>query len=454
MLKAKQTTYKHSELKAQYKEVAILSIPIILYHFIEMLFPFFNTNFAAKIGKTELASLAIANSAFITLMGFGWGIISIIGINTSEMIGKNLQHRIGINLKAAIPNIIILGLILMSILYNIEHVWRYCKQDTEVVKIATLYNKGIMWGIIPDLLKYAIFQYCINLGFTRVILITHIIYLPILFFINNFFIWEYKGQGLGMLGLGLGTAITYWLMFFSIFIYIFLQKKIRASLQFKYSFAEYQETIKRQIKEGVPIGLMFMLEILFFSVIALFLGAISQDALAAFQICGQWIHLFIIATYGFAEVIAILVSRSFATNDTQKIKTYYKICLKFSLITSIIGALLFVFLPENLIAFDINIYDLKNKAVVQLAKQFFAFNAIILCLDCMRIILTSALRGMNFASYALKIGTVSFWVLGLPICYILTFILKLGAIGVFIGMILIMLINIFFAKAKFLQVVR
>lgn len=76
--------------RAEYKEIIKLSIPIILCHFIEVLFPFFNTNFAASIGKNELASFAIANSAFITLMGFGWGVITIVGINTSEMIGKSL----------------------------------------------------------------------------------------------------------------------------------------------------------------------------------------------------------------------------------------------------------------------------------------------------------------------------------------------------------------------------
>lgn len=437
-----------------YKETLKLSIPIILSHFIEVLFPFFNTNFAASLGKIELASLALANSAFITFMGFGWGVITVVGIHTSEMLGKNLKYRIGINLKAAIPNIILLGLLVMFILYNIGHVWLYCKQDPEVVKMADLYIKAMIWAVIPDFLKYTLFQYCINLGYARVSFITNVIFLPVLFLINHFFTWEYNGHGLGMLGLGIGTAITYWLMFLTIFIYILSKQDIRVSLIIKFNFVEYQEVIRKQILEGVPIGLMLMLEILFFSIIALFLGRMGKDILAAFQICGQWIHLFIIATYGFSEVVSILVSRSFAANNIYKVIAYYKICLQFALIPALIGAVCFILFSEKLIAFDLNIYDAENKIVVQAAKKFFAFNALILCLDCIRIIITSAIRGMNFSSYALKIGIVSFWILGLPLSYFLTFTLKVGAIGVFISMIIIMIINIVCAQIKLNSIIR
>lgn len=227
-----------------------------------------------------------------------------------------------------------------------------------------------MWAVIPDFLKYAIFQYCINFGYTRIILITHIIFLPILFFINNLFILEYKDFALGAYGLGLGTSITYWLMFITILFYILFQKHIRSSILVKFSFTQYKQTIIKQIKEGIPIGLMVMLEILFFSVLALFLGRISKDALAAFQICGQWFHLFIITTYGFSEIVAILVSRSFASNEIQKVKSYYKIFMKFALITALSGAAIFLFLPELLIGFDINIFDKENREVVRIAKIF------------------------------------------------------------------------------------
>jgi MATE family multidrug resistance protein len=73
--------------------------------------------------------------------------------------------------------------------------------------------------------------------------------------------------------------------------------------------------------------------------------------------------------------------------------------------------------------------------VVSLAGMLFLFAAIFQVTSSVQIVSTSILRGVRDIKTPTKIISISYWIIGLPLGYLLAFRFKAGAAGIWTGLL-------------------
>ena len=412
------------------KTTMLLALPVLGAHLIEAIIPFFNIMLAASLGENALAAAGLVGSTFLALMGFCWGVTASVGIITANKIGENLApSKIGLILWAGFLTTILLSLPVMFIFANMAKVWLWLGQDPAVVNQAHLYMNGLLMAVPADLAKFAIFQFAIACGKPRVPLLANIVSVPLLIGINTYLIPIY-----GIYGIGLGTAITYTIIFLAMLGYLFITPFFNQYLRHTYSLPDFIQTTKHQLQLGIPIGLMFSIELIFFMVFALLMGKLGVLSLAANQIAMQWMWLTVMIVYGFTEAVTILVAKANGANKPQDMIQFTITGVSLASISTLLVALVYWFAPNLIIGVDISQGN-ENPELISLAVKLLMFCGIYQILDAVRIVISGALRGMEDSKYPLYVNTFAFWGIGLPIAYSCAFIFNLQETGLWIGLL-------------------
>lgn len=431
-------------------KMVVLAVPIVFSHVIEGLYPFVNTMIAAELGHIALAASGLAGAVFIFLMGFGWGLITSVGVLTAHDVGAGKPERTGVILKSSFLACLMVALVVMVLLSITGPVLLALGQDKAVVADSVLYFNGLRYGVLADFLKFAIFQYMIAFNKTHVAVIVHLISLPVLIVLNNALVYGFGPiPAMGMEGLGYGTAITYWFAFSAMLLYVWINPDF-SMLKVKNTWNTYLMILWHVLRLGMPIGAMYTVEIAFFAVITLLMGRLGVEILAAHQIASQMLGMTILAAYGFAEAVSILVAKAAGGRDRIGVMQASLVGICFSVCTMLLVALAYWLLPNTLISFDLDVYDPSNEQVVGFAIGFLALCGIFQLIDAARLVMASALRGLQDSQYPMWIAAVSFWLIGLPIGYYLAFIYGLGGKGLWYGMICAVIVSLVFQCVRFL----
>jgi multidrug resistance protein, MATE family len=422
-----------------YKDVLYLAIPVVLSYAIESLIIFINTYFAAKMGHESLGAIALASSSYRVIIGFCWGVITAVGIMIAKMIGGRNISNIALVLKSGILVSFVLGLLAVIIMNNFTIIWNFFGLDPNLITLADNYVSWCSIGIIPDITKYAFLQYAISFHRTNITVVSSVALIFLVALFNYLLVngcWFFPNMGIA--GIGFGNAIALWIVAISTYIYISLDYELGSLLKHRYKLLEIFSKAKKIIIIGAPIGVIFSLEISFLMMVGIMIAKIDNQALAAYQIATQWEWLFEVFVFGFTEAVIILVSKAYGAKQYNLIKFYYKDALLFSLIFSIIGVLTLIIFADFFISIDLNPYAIDNLQIVAYTKQIFIFCLFIRILESFRITTTSVLRALSMSNYPMYVTLIMFWIIGMPLCYLLSFQMNLGINGVFYGLIFVL----------------
>ncbi|NKB47565.1 MAG: MATE family efflux transporter [Legionellales bacterium] len=434
VMKAKQLPNTWRE---QYQSVIYLALPILFAHVIEALVPWINTLMAAHISQDALAATGLVNPIFVNFMGFCWGAVTSIGIICAHKVGSERTRQLGTIMKTGLVFSALLSVPVMFIFTQVQPWLLKADQDPVIVALAQAYFNGLLIGVFADIAKFSIFQFAIALNKPRVPLIGNIASIPLLIFFNDALVWgRYGLPELGILGIGLGTAITYWLVFLGMLFYIYRAEPFRTYLQRRFNWQLIGHYLREQFKLGAPIGAMFLIEITFFTVMAIFMGWIGAQALAAHQITMQWMMLTLVIAFGFAEAVIIMVGKASGAKNVHLIKRVMLVGVIFSMGVMIWISLSYWLVPRLFIGVDLDLSAPENQAIILLAIKFLAICGIFQLLDSLRIIISGVLRGLKDTQYPMWIAVISFWVIALPIGYWFAFEFNWYGVGLWWALVI------------------
>ena len=172
------------------------------------------------------------------------------------------------------------------------------------------------------------------------------------------------------------------------------------------------------------------------------LGAVSQ---AAHQIALSCASFTFMVSMGLAQAGSIRVSNAFGTNNWGKISLIGKSTLITALVYGIACALFFIVFRHALpTVFTENILVIKLAALLMLFAAFFQIS------DSTQAIGAGLLRGIKDVKVPTILVAVSYWVIGIPSGYLLTFTFNMGPSGMWIGLTLGLTVSSLFLLKRFL----
>lgn len=418
----------------EWKTLAILGGPILIAQLALMANGVIDTIMAGHASAEDLSGVGIGTSLWSPLFLFFAGALSALQPIISGHRGSATIDRImpitWQGLYVAMAASIIMVFVLGQVQPFLE--WRQLEPVTSGITLG--YLQAFVWGVPAMLAMVALRGLTDGLGHTKVFMVFSLISAAINLPLNYIFIYGKLGlPAYGGVGCGWATAISYWLAFIGLLIYLQCSKTYRDFHLILDWAAPNLADLKYLLQLGVPIGFTIFVEVSMFAVIALFLVPLGPVVVAGHQIALNVVSLIFMVPLSIGMALTLRISFLIGA---RQVETAHLVA-RSSLILALAIALLYaagLYVGAPWVA---TLYT--GEADVQAVTiRLLAFAALFQIADVFQVTCISALRGYRDTRLPMYIMVLSFWGFCLPLGYLLTFTDRLvpamGAAGFWLGL--------------------
>ncbi|MFB2118688.1 MATE family efflux transporter [Parapedobacter sp. 2B3] len=400
-------------------------------------------------GTIPLAAVSLVHSIFMIVMviglGLAYGLTPLIaqenGRKSYGECGALLANSIWINLFAGIG---LFCLVYFGSMVAIDHL----DQDPAVVLEAKPYLFILSLSIVPLMVFSAFKQFAEGLGFTKQAMRITIwgnvlnVVLAIVFVKGMFGL-----EPMGVRGVGYATLIDRCLMAAVMGAYVFRSVNFKVYLE---QFRLFHLDIFRSrsiLKIGAPVAMQYVFEVGAFAAAAVIAGTIGANEQAAHQVAITLAAMTYMMASGIAAAATIKTGNNFGQRNFFRLRRFavssYHIVLLFMGVSALLFALLNQYLPW--------IFT-KDTVVIGIAAQLLIIAGLFQLFDGTQVVGLGILRGVGDVNIPTLITFVAYWVIGLPMAYVLGIVLDLGVTGIWYGLTLGLLTSSVLLYARYLKV--
>jgi multidrug resistance protein, MATE family len=384
-------------------------------------------------GTIPLAAVSLVNSLFVMAMVIGMGLSYGITPLIAQHNGRHEYRECGLLLSNSLLINSISGILLfVTISFGAMQLIGHLDQSAEVVRQAKPYLFLIGTSLIPLMIFNTFKQFAEGLGFTKQAMLISIwgnvlnICLGIIFVKGMFGI-----HPMGIKGVGYSTLIDRCTMAIVMGFYIFRSKHFKIYLQSIALGNINRVRSSRIFKIGAPVALQYIFEVSAFSGAAILIGTISPVAQAAHQVAISLASLTYMAVSGVSAAAAIKSGNFFGAKKHSQLRlsaiSNYHIAIVFMSLTAIVFSFGNHVLPW--------IYT-SDKQVIDIASQLLIIAAFFQLFDGTQVVGLGVLRGMGDVNIPTIITLIAYWIIGLPVGYLLGIKYNMGVSGVWYGLVL------------------
>ncbi|WP_159467854.1 MATE family efflux transporter [Dyadobacter sp. 3J3] len=438
-------------MKSEATKTIKLALPIIIGELAQMALHLIDTAMVGAISYKQLAAAALVvntmNIPFVIGIGMTISVSQMVSLSHGRRDGQQVSHYLfnGFCLCAFTAVLISLTLVFgKNILYHLG-------QDPEVVSLALPFMKLMGLSIIPMLLFMTLKQFTDGLEFTKTAMFLSLAGMPINILLNWLLIYGNWGfPRLELVGAGYATLITRTIIFLALGATILRHKTFRKYIAVRSKqWVLQRKTLGELLHIGIPSSLQIGMEAGAFAVSGIIIGTIGAVAQAAHQIALSSASFTFMVSMGLAQAGSIRVSNAFGTSNWPKIAVIGKSTMITALIYGTFCAIAFaIFRFELPKAFN------DNSEVLKLASYLLLFAAVFQISDSTQAISAGLLRGIKDVKVPTILIAIAYWVIGLPTGYILAFHFKMGAPGMWLGLIIGLTLASVFLINRFLKMAR
>ena len=411
------------------REILKIGVPIMLGQACVIILAFADNIMIGWHSVNELAASSFVNNVMnffiLTELGFASGMTPIIGAfhGNGNVKGVGSTVRNGLLVNGIIG---LIGLILLAVIYLFIDSFG---QEPELLPLIRPYFVIVGISII------------FALGFNVLKQFTDGICKPVVSMLflmggnvlNIFGNWVliYGKLGcpeLGLMGAGLSTLISRILMLLCFVLYIFKSEQFKAYAQAIKEALFSRVKMRHIFNMGYPVAIQMGLEASTFSFSAIMVGWISVTALAAHQVAITISQLFFLMMQGLSFALSILVSNCYGKKDYAGIHAYVKRGILMIFGTSLsLSILLYIFRYPAVGMFT------DSPEVAEIAVVLFYVLFAYQIGDGIQLCFANVLRGLQDVKPIMYAAFVSYYLIAIPVAYILGFKAGLGAVGVWLG---------------------
>ena len=239
---------------------------------------------------------------------------------------------------------------------------------------------------------------------------------------------------LGIVGAGIATVFVNLFMCISFLVYA--KVKLPQHNLFVRFWRPDWPVIGLVSKMGSAIGISSLAEAGLFSASSIMMGWIGQIELAAHGIALQLASITFMLHLGLSDAATIRVSSAFGKKNKREIVNECWAALIISLAVSLLAIIVFLGIPNFLISAFLNPEELSANLIMKIGVSLLAFAALFQLVDGGQALAIHLLRGLHDTTIPMYLAIISYWIIGLPIGYLLSFHYYFGPQGIWLGLVL------------------
>lgn len=414
-----------------------LAGPVVAAQLAQMSMGLTDTIMVGRLGEEALAGVALGNTVFFFLAVTSMGVVMAVGPMVSQAYGAGSREPIERSVRQGFWLGAALAVPAFVILWNIAPILRTAGQPAATVADAQAYIRAIVWGFLPFLWFMGLRSFVE--GISRPLPATVIAFLGVGLNIGANYVLMFGKLGLpalGLVGTGWASTIVFWFLLLALAFYVRHERTLRTYRIFSTLGRPDLHYFRELFRIGWPIGVSLGIESGLFMLTALMIGLFGTTALAAHQVALQCAAFTFMVPLGIGMAASVRVGHAAGRMDPDGARLAGSVGISLSAVFMACAAVAFWTLPRTIIGLFLDLGDEANRQVVRLAVALLSVAAVFQVFDGIQVSTAGALRGLKDTRRPMLIGFVSYWLIGLTSAWLLGFVLELGAVGLWWGLVL------------------
>ncbi|MES2733676.1 MAG: MATE family efflux transporter [Bacteroidota bacterium] len=422
-----------------------LSYPIVIGQLGMVLMGVADTVMVGRLGAAELGAAGIATSIFMVVSIVGMGTLSVIAPQIATAKGLDDKAACGRLLRSGMLLSLVLSLVLGVILLLLQSYFEIFQQKPEINERAKDFLLIISISIIPLLLFNAVKQFSDGLSHTRIAMYITVVGLLINVFLNWLLIpgrWGFPAWGLN--GAGVATLVARTWMAIIMVVYVWKSPTFHDYIRANQLQGSLLPLINKLFRLGLPGGLQYFFEVAAFAGAAIIIGWLGKYPLAAHQVAINLAGITYMMASGFSFAGAIRVGEAVGLGNQAKVVRAGSVALL--MVGSFMVFCCVLFLTTNQLL--ISLY-MDDPQVTEIATSLVIIAGFFQLSDGIQVVGLGILRGLADVNIPTFITLLAYWLIGLPLGYLLAFKLGMGAQGIWIGLLVGLSISAILLTTRF-----
>ncbi|XP_045343490.1 multidrug and toxin extrusion protein 2-like isoform X2 [Leopardus geoffroyi] len=403
-----------------------LSGPLFLFQVLTFMIHIVSSVFCGHLGKVELASVTLS-VAFVNVCGIsiGIGLSSACDTLMSQSFGSPNKKHVGVILQRSTLVMLLCCLPCWALFLNTHNILLLFRQDPAVSRLTQEYvlifipalpafflysllakylqNQGIVW---PQVLS-GIVGNCIN-GLGNYILVSVL--------------------SLGVRGSAYANTISHILQTIFLFLYIVL-KKLHLETWAGWSGQCLQDW-GPFFSLAVPSMLMMCMEWWAYEIGSFLMGLLSVLDLSGQAIIYELATAVYMIPLGLSNALCVRVGMALGAADIVQAKRSAKSGMLCTGGTSLIVGIVLSTLKNKLGHIFTN-----DEQVIALVNKVLPIYTVFQLFEAICCVYSGVLRGSGKQTFGAVVNMIMYYVIGLPLGIVLTFVVRMGIMGLWLGML-------------------
>ena len=385
---------------------------------------------------TAIGAVSLGSTLFYTVGIFGSGIMLGMDTLVAQAYGAGRVQDCHRTMWNALYLGCILSPILMASVLVILPLFNHFGLSLSLVSATVPFLKALVWSTLPLVLYFALRRYLQAMHIVKPVVFA-LVSANLVNLVGNWaLVYGHLGaRAFGVAGSGWSTCISRAYMVAVLAIAAVYYDRKRSSGLWSASRRLELDRIRLLLRLGLPAAGQLLLEVGAFAMATFLIGKLGAVQLAGHQIALNVASFTYMVPLGICSAAAVRVGHAMGAKDTYAAARSGWMAIFFgALFMSCSGLGLFLF------ARPISRLYSPESDVVNAGATLLLVAAVFQLFDGLQVVATGALRGAGNTRIPMLANFIGYWIIGLPLGAFLCFKLKMGAVGMWLGLCLALIL--------------
>ena len=423
---------------AEVRPTLQLAIPLVLAELGWMSMAIVDTMMVGRLPNSAVAmgAVSLGSAIFMVLALFGEGLLLGLDTLVAQAFGAGKREDCHRSLVNGVYLSIALAPILSAPIWFMPHFLRAMHVDPALMHETIPYSNALTYGLFPLLLYFAVRRCLQAMNMVRPVAFA-LVTANIINALGNWILiyGKWGAPAMGTVGSGWSTAIARVYMAAVLIGYLFWYDHKHRTELLKTPVDIDLKRIKQLIALGIPAAMQFTLESGVFATVTTLIAKLGPVPLATHQIALNTVAFTYMVPLGIASAAAVRVGQALGRHDPHGAGVAGGTAITIGAAFMSVASVVLLVVPRWIA----RIYTV-DEVIIRSASTLLAAGAAFQLFDGIQSVATGALRGAGDTRTPMLCHFTAYWIIGLPLGAWLCFRRGWGALGLWVGLSLALIL--------------